>query len=232
MGACERADRLFQIILLLGRGKVLTASTLAERLEVSPRTIYRDVQDLAATGVPVEGEAGVGYRLRKGYQVPPMMFDEDELQALAFGAEVARTWGDQAMGAAAERILDKIDAVLPARLRPKLALSRMYVPDFHVPDAVAEFLGQARIAIGEKRCFLIAYRGAHGSASERTVWPLTLIYWGGAWTLGAWCELRHDFRTFRVDRIEAARIERATFPEVPGRRLEDYVAAVSEVSSE
>jgi predicted DNA-binding transcriptional regulator YafY len=108
---------LFQIVLMLGRGKVLTAQTLGERLEVSERTVYRDVQDLMASGVPIEGEAGVGYCLRSGYQVPPMMFDEDELQALMFGADVARSYGDPAMAAAADRILAKVDAVLPERPR-------------------------------------------------------------------------------------------------------------------
>ena len=112
----RRADRLFEIVLLLGRGRVMTARDLGERLEVSERTVYRDIQDLCTTGVPIEGEAGVGYRLRRGYQVPPMMFSEEELQALLFGADVAKTWGDPELARAAERILAKVDAVLPERL--------------------------------------------------------------------------------------------------------------------
>lgn len=223
----RRADRLFQIVLLLGRGKVLTAGALAERLEVSQRTIYRDIQDLVGTGVPIEGEAGIGYCLRRGYQVPPMMFDEEELQALAFGAEVARTWGDQAMGEAADRILNKIDAVLPLRLRPKLALSRMFVPDFHVPEFVTELLGQARLAINERRRLFIDYRDVSERPSERIVWPLGLGYWGRSWTLGAWCELRQDFRTFRIDRIQSVRMLDSPIPDIPGRSLEDYFASVS-----
>ena len=173
----RRADRLFQIVLMLGRGKVLTAAALAERLEVCERTIYRDMQDLAASGVPVEGEAGVGYCLRSGYQVPPMMFDEDELEALAFGAKVAQTWGDVAMAGAAERILNKIDAVLPQRLRPKLALTRLFVPDFHVPEAVTESLGQARVAINGRQRLFLEYRDADGHSTGRIVWPLGLGRW-------------------------------------------------------
>lgn len=223
----RRADRLFQIVLMLGRGKVLTAKAMAERLAVSERTIYRDIQDLATSGVPIDGEAGIGYLLRGGYQVPPLMFDEDELQALAFGAEVARTWGDSAMGEAAGRILDKIDAVLPARLRPKLALTQMFVPDFHVPDRVTELLGEVRLAINQRRRLYLDYRDAGDRHTERIIWPLGLGYWGGAWTVGSWCELRQDFRTFRVDRVQSARTLSSTIPDIPGRALEDYFAAAS-----
>ena len=223
----RRADRLFQIVLMLGRGKVLTARILSERLGVSERTIYRDIRDLAASGVPIDGEAGIGYCLRGGYQVPPLMFDDDELQALAFGAEVARSWGDRGMGEAAGRILDKIDAVLPERLRPKLALTEMFVPDFHVPYRATELLGQARLAVAQRRRLFIDYRDARDNPTERIVWPLGLGYWGDAWTLGAWCELREDFRTFRVDRIQSARVLASPIPDVPGRQLEDYFAAVS-----
>lgn len=102
------ADRLFQIVLQLGRGRVLTAQTLAERLEVSERTIYRDIANLMASGIPIDGEAGVGYRLHRGYQVPPMMFDQDEIQALIFGAQVATRWGDHDMAAAAEHPTERI----------------------------------------------------------------------------------------------------------------------------
>jgi predicted DNA-binding transcriptional regulator YafY len=228
----RRADRLFQIVLDLGRGKCTKARTLAERLGVSERTVYRDVSDLIGAGVPIEGEPGKGYRLRADYHVPPMMFDDDELQALAFGAEVAKTWEDRALSDAAERILSKVHAALPPRLRPKLALSRMHVPDFQVPDAVTELLGVARAAINEKRRLVLHYRDANGGQTERTVWPLGLVYWGGTWTLGAWCESREDFRTFRVDRIESACKLRSAIPDSPGRSLEDYFAAVSEQFAE
>ena len=106
------ADRLFQIVLMLGRGRVVTARMLAEQLEVSERTIYRDVQDLMGSGIPIDGEAGVGYILRRGYQVPPLMFDEEELQSLVFGAEVAKTWGDADMAQAADRIIAKMPALI------------------------------------------------------------------------------------------------------------------------
>lgn len=222
----RRADRLFQIVLMLSRGRVLTARAIGERLEVSERTVYRDIQDLAASGVPVEGEAGVGYCLRRGYQVPPMMFDEQELQALVFGADVARSWGDAEMAAAADRILAKIDAVLPERLRPRLESSRLLVPDMRVSAEVGEILGQSRAAINARQRLFIDYRNEAGDATERIVWPLALWYWGRTWTLGAWCELRQDFRNFRLDRMEVLKPLASEFEDLPGRRLSDYLASV------
>ena len=219
------ADRLFQIVLMLGRGRVLTARTLAERLEVSERTIYRDIRDLATSGVPVEGEAGIGYCLRGGYQIPPLMFDEQELQALVFGADVAKSWGDVQMGKAADRILAKVDAVLPERLRPQLNSQRLVVPDVRMSESTTRMLGEVREAINRRMRVFLEYRDAESDATERIVWPLALAYWGMSWTLGAWCELRQDFRNFRVDRIAATRELRSTFPDEPGRRLEDYFAS-------
>jgi len=220
------ADRLFQIVLMLGRGKVLTAKTLAERLEVSERTIYRDIQDLMVSGVPIEGEAGVGYILRRGYQLPPLMFDEDEIEALLFGVGVARSWGDAGLGEAAERILAKIDAVLPERLRPALDSRRLVVPHPHVTDEASAMLGEVRDAINRRVRVFLDYSDVRGSSTERIVWPLTLAYWGRTWTLGAWCELRQAFRSFRIDRISSARPLNSCFPDEPGRRLEDYFACV------
>jgi predicted DNA-binding transcriptional regulator YafY len=221
----RRADRLFQIVLMLGRGKVLTARTLGERLEVSERTIYRDVQDLIQSGVPVEGEAGVGYTLRRGYQLPPLMFDDDELQALLFGADVAKSFGDPGMAEAADRILAKVDAVLPERLRPKLASSRLYVPDMRLAEGVALVLGDARHAINHRLRLFVDYRSGDDATTERIIWPLALADWGRTWTLTGWCELRQAFRTFRLDRIETLRTLNSRYPDEPGRRLADYMSA-------
>jgi predicted DNA-binding transcriptional regulator YafY len=222
----RRADRLFQIVLLLSRGRVVTARRLAEQLGVSDRTIYRDVQDLLRTGVPIDGEAGVGYRLRRGYQVPPLMFDEGELQALVFGARVAQAYGDRALAQAADRVLAKVDAVLPERLRGELESARLVVPPATVPSASPELLGDVREAINRRLRLYLDYQDATGATTERIVWPLSLAYWGQAWTLGAWCELRQAWRSFRVDRMTSCRTLGSPFPDEPGRRLEDYMAAV------
>ncbi len=217
------ADRLFQIVLLLGRGRVVTARTLAERLEVSERTIYRDIQDLAASGVPIEGEAGVGYVLRRGYQIPPLMFNEEELQALVFGTDVARSWGDSEMAKAADSILAKVDAVLPERLRPALESHRLVVPDTSMNARTTEMLGEVRDGINRRVRLFLDYRDASEQGTERIVWPLTLLYWGKTWTLGAWCELRQAFRSFRIDRISTLNVLNSTFPDEDGKRLEDYL---------
>lgn len=217
------ADRLFQIVLLLGRGRVVTARMLAERLEVSERTIYRDIQDLAASGVPIEGEAGVGYVLRRGYQIPPLMFNEEELQALVFGADVARSWGDAQMAQAADSILAKVDAVLPEKLRPALDSHRLVVPDTTMNEQTTQMLGAVRDGINRRVRIFLDYRDAAEQGTERIVWPLTLLYWGRTWTLGAWCELRQGFRSFRIDRISTLNVLNSSFPDEEGKRLEDYL---------
>ena len=220
------ADRLFQIVLSLGRGRVVTAHALAEQLGVSDRTIYRDIQDLVASGVPIDGEAGVGYRLRRGFQVPPLMFDGAEIQALVFGVRVAQTYGDPEMAKAADRVLAKVDAVLPDRLRGELESERLVVPPRHLPPGTSEMLGDVREAINRRMRLFLDYRDAAGEATERIVWPLSLLYWGHTWTLGAWCELRQAFRSFRVDRITASRTLASQFPDEAGKRLSDYFDAV------
>ncbi|MEJ2655188.1 MAG: YafY family protein [Acidihalobacter sp.] len=221
--AMRRADRLFQIILLLGRGRVLTARRMAEELEVSERTIYRDVADLAAAGAPIDGEAGVGYRLRPGYQVPPLMFDTEELEALALGAGMVRAWADAELAKAAGRVLAKVDAVLPDRLRGRWDKEKLLAPDVFVSPATVTGMTQLRRAIDQRFLAHLRYRRDDGEMSERVVWPLGLVFWGAKWTLGAWCEWRGDFRTFRLDRIQALEVLPSQFPDMPGRRFRDYI---------
>lgn len=220
------ADRLFQIVLHLGRGRVVTARYLAEQLGVSDRTIYRDIQDLTTSGVPIDGEAGVGYRLRRGFQIPPLMFDGGELQALVFGVRVAQAYGDPEMAQAADRVLSKVDAVLPDRLRGELESQRLVVPHRHLPPGASEMLGDVRDAINKRLRIFLDYSDADGHSTERIVWPLSLLYWGQTWTLGAWCELRQAFRSFRVDRIAASRTLASHFPDEAGKRLSDYFGTV------
>src|SRR5471032_1519522 len=124
----RRSDRLFQIVLKIGGAQLITGKQLAKSLGVTPRTVYRDIHDLVDSGVPIQGEAGVGYRLLRGYQIPPLMFTDEELQALHLGASIVRTWADAGLGKAAGQVLAKVDAILPAAVRPKLAYGAMIVP--------------------------------------------------------------------------------------------------------
>lgn len=197
----RRADRLFQIVLLLDRGRAVTARELAEALQVSERTIYRDVADLGRSGVPISGEAGVGYLMRPGYRLQPLMFDAEELAALALGSRMVRSWADPALGRAAERALVRIESVLPQALRQDPARDALLVPGFHVPEAMRAPMAALRASIAAHRKVRLAYTRADGLASQRVIHPLGLVFWGETWTLGAWCELRGGFRSFRLDRI-------------------------------
>src|SRR6185369_4954970 len=224
------ADRLFQIILLLRHGRVVTASQLASSLEVSERTIYRDIADLVKSGAPIDGEAGVGYRLRRGYQVPPLMFTGDELEALVVGAKLVQAWGDSALGKAAEQAMARIEAVLPRALEERVSASarRYVVPDFLQPAPLREPMTLLRDGMESGRKVMVAYRRGDGESSQRTLWPLGLVFWGHCWTLGAWCELRQAFRTFRVDRIKAVEVLAETFDDRHGHLWRDYLASARE----
>jgi predicted DNA-binding transcriptional regulator YafY len=218
----RRADRLFELVQRLRRARprATTARALAAALEVSERTIYRDIEDLSLQGVPIRGEAGVGYVLERGYELPPLMFDEDEIEALVLGARVVRGWGDPALAAAAADALAKIESGLPEPLRERVAGAALFALNLRPRREDGERLTTLRHAVRARNRVTFAYRDAQGQASERTVQPLGLFYWGETWTLGAWCELRENFRNFRVDRIEHLAVG-SGFPWVPGRTLED-----------
>jgi predicted DNA-binding transcriptional regulator YafY len=218
----RRADRLFQIVQRLRRRKVTTARALAEALGVSERTIYRDVQDLIVSGVPVLGEAGVGYALPKGFDLPPLMFSEEEIEALVLGARIVKAWADPALQRAAEDALAKIEQVLPERLRELVPDAALFAPAFHVRAQLTAGLSPLRDAVRRRKKVHFAYADRAEKGSARTVQPLGLFYWGHAWSLGAWCELRRDFRNFRVDRMREVRVLDEAFEEVQGRTLKDF----------
>jgi predicted DNA-binding transcriptional regulator YafY len=219
----RRADRLFRIVQRLRRRTaVVTAARLARELEVSERTIYRDVADLVASGVPIEGEAGVGYRLpRGGFDLPPLMFNEDEIEALVLGARVVKGWGDPALARAAEDVLTKVEAVLPPKLKGRIADATLFALNLREQKEVSAQLGTFRGAIRESRKVSLDYVDRVAQPTTRTIWPLGLFYWGLTWTVGGWCELRNEFRNFRLDRIAGARVTDRRFQETPGRTLRD-----------
>ncbi len=219
----RRADRLFRLLLELRRGRVVTARELARRLEVSERTVYRDVADLSASGVPIAGEAGVGYRLA-GFELPPLMFDRDEVEALALGARAAEAWGDAELSSAARSALAKIEAVLPRGRERLVEETRLYVPVHGEPPGERIPLGDLRRAIRDRRRVHILYADVEQRASERTVRPLALAFYPPVWLLISWCELRLDFRNFRLDRIRGLALLEERFEDEPGRTLADYLA--------
>lgn len=220
----RRADRLFQIVQHLRGGRLTTAAQLAERLEVSERTIYRDIADLIGSGVPIDGEAGVGYLMREGFDLPPLMFNRSEIVALVAGARLIRAWGGAAMASAAEEALVKINAVLPDAERAKANGVQVHAFQMDTLDDATRHRIDALEAATEARMRLdITYSNENGQDSERVIRPLGLWFWGKVWTLVAWCELRHDFRMFRVDRI-ATHEDVGTFRPEPEKSLIHFFA--------
>ncbi len=219
----RRADRLFQIVQTIRGRRLTTAAHLAQRLEVSERTIYRDVADLQTQGVPIEGEAGVGYRLGKGFELPPLMFTTQEAQALVAAVRIAQSWLDPALAAASADALGRVMSVLSSADRAAAESLLVMVPPVGLEPGTQRVLQQLREAAQAKQLAHIRYRDAAELRTKRTVRPLGVFYWGAVWTLAAWCESREDFRSFRVDRIETLDVLQARFADEPGRSLADLL---------
>ncbi len=221
----RRADRLFLLVQHLRGRRAVTAQRLADELRVSTRTVYRDVQDLQLSGVPIEGEAGVGYVLRRGADIPPLMFTRDELEALVVGARFVDAFASSALADAARHALTKIEAVLPEELKRRQERSRVLAPSTARFARDRALMGELHAAIAAHRVVKLDYAREDGEASAREIEPLCLAFWGHAWTLGAWCRLRHDFRNFRVDRIAALATSDERFVETKERGLQAYLDA-------
>jgi predicted DNA-binding transcriptional regulator YafY len=220
----RRADRLFQIVQLLRRRRsATTAAHIAERLGISERTVYRDIADLNLAGTPIDGEAGVGYRLRPGYDLPPLMFTRDEIQALVLGARIVREFGDLPLARASDAILSKVATVIPPALAPLLAETPLFVPSSSSARRSADALTTVREALSSRRKLRMTYVGPTGDGTERTVRPVGVFFWGRTWTLAAWCELRNDFRNFRLDRARELVALDQTFEDEPGKTLRDLL---------
>ena len=223
----RRADRLFLIIhALRGRRTALPARGLAQTLGVSLRTIYRDVADLQRSGVPIEGEAGVGYVLRKGADIPPLMFDADELEALVVGTRFVRAFGGERLGRAASAALLKIHAVLPPDLRERGRRTRIFAPELDNRIEASGTIDRLHAAIETRSVLRLDYRDKDHASTRREVEPLCLSFWGGTWTLGAWCRLRRDFRSFRPDRIVAFEASGEVYADDAKRGLDAYLRAM------
>lgn len=228
----RRAERLFQIVQLVRGRRLSTARYLAERLEVSERTVYRDVADLLAQGVPIEGEAGVGYRMKAGFDLPPLMFTRDEAQSIVAAVRVARSRLDVGLAAQTDNALSKILAVLPAAERAAAESLRVYAPPVGPDEPTRVRLQDLRTAAEARRKVRVAYLDLKDKRSERTLRPLGCFYWSEVWTLAAWCEAREGFRNFRVDRIERLDLLDERFRDEPGKTLADLFRATEHEMSE
>ncbi len=218
----RRTDRLFDIIQILRDGRLHRAQDMADRLEVSVRTIYRDMDTLVASGVPVQGERGVGYMITQAISLPPLTLTVEELEALNLGVAIVAEAADETLKAAAASLADKIDAVLPERTVSDADKWKFAVYPF--ADAVRGFsqMPTLRAAIRAKQKLKITYHSKGDRITTRTIRPLHMEYWGRVWTLTAWCELRNGFRVFRVDLIQSAEALPEMFVDEPGKRLSDH----------
>jgi predicted DNA-binding transcriptional regulator YafY len=218
----RRTDRLFDIIGILRDGRLHRAQDIADRLEVSVRTIYRDMDTLVASGIPVQGERGVGYMITEAITLPPLTLTAAELEALNLGIAIVAEAADPDLKAAAFSLADKVDAVLPAQTIAEADTWKFAVYPF--ADAARGFahMPTLRAAIKARQKLDLTYRSKDGQLTRRTVRPLHMEYWGRIWTLTAWCEWRHAHRVFRVDLIETANARAELFVDEPGKTLADF----------
>lgn len=218
----RRTDRLFDIIQILRDGKLHRAQDIADRLEVSVRTIYRDMDTLVASGVPVEGERGVGYMVREAITLPPLTLTVAELEALNLGMAIVGEAADPDLKAAALSLADKVDAVLPTQVVAEADAWKFAVYPF--ADAARGFthMPTLRAAIRARQKLRLTYTSKDDAVTTRVVRPLHMEYWGRVWTLTAWCELREDHRVFRVDLIRTAEALPELFVDEPGKTLADF----------
>lgn len=219
----RRSDRLFDLMQILRDGKLHRAQDLAARLEVSVRTIWRDMDTLRASGVPVEGERGVGYMITAPITLPPLTLTLAEMEALNLGMAIVAEASDVELKAAAESLAAKIDAVSPEQVVANADAWKFAVYPFQ--DAARGFahMPTLRAAIKARQKLKLVYHSKDSRVTTRVVRPLHMEFWGRVWTLTAWCELREDFRVFRVDLIGSAGALSELFVDEPGKRMEDYL---------
>jgi predicted DNA-binding transcriptional regulator YafY len=221
----RRSDRLFDIIQRLRAARrPLTAAALAEELEVTVRTVYRDIATLQARRVPIEGAAGLGYMMRRGFDLPPLMFTVEEIEAIAVGARLVARTGDLGLQDAAESVLSKVTVVLPDGLRAQLTSLPIFVSESGAPVPERVDLAAVRQAIRDEHKLHISYVDEGGARSERTIWPIAVAYYVQATLLGAWCELRQDYRHFRADRIVSLAVLEERYPSDNGRLMAEWLA--------
>lgn len=224
----RRADRLFDIIQTLrSRAQPMTAAALAERLEVTVRTIYRDIATLQARRVPIEGAPGLGYVLRKGFDLPPLMFTLEEVEAISLGAHLVHRIRDPKLQGAAESVLSKLQQTIPAELGAELRSPRFLVSrgDTVRPQGIE--LLDVRNAIRTCRKIRILYRDEQNRRTQRTIWPIATVYYVDVTLIAAWCELRGDFRHFRAERIVSSTVLETNFAADGGRLMAEWMASRS-----
>jgi predicted DNA-binding transcriptional regulator YafY len=220
----RRADRLFDIIQVLRLARApITAAAIAAELEVAPRTVYRDIATLQARRVPINGEAGIGYVLQRGYELPPLMLTEEEVEAVSVGMQLLRRTGDPGLATGARSVLTKLAAVMPDVLRDSLSATQFHVSTRGAPAPGAVDLSETRAAIRTAQKMWIDYVDVNGAATSRKICPVAMEYHTEATLICGWCELRGDYRHFRTDRIRAAKLLDESFADRAAALLSGWV---------
>ncbi|MCX7559454.1 YafY family protein [Sulfitobacter sp. F26204] len=217
-----RKDRLFELIQLMRDGDLHRAEDIADALGVTTRTIYRDMEHLVASGVPIRGTRGAGYRITPEINLPPLSLTEPEFEALNLGLAIVAQAADETLKTAAKTLADKVDAVLPAQTIAKAEAWNTAVTPFASPTRNLTHMPLLRSAIKARQKIRLTYTFADGTVTSDTIRPLHMEYWGRVWTLTAWCEGQNDFRVFRLDLIESTEALADLFVDEPGKTLADY----------
>lgn len=225
----RKADKLFQLTNLIRVKQPITASQIATELEVSVRTVYRYIDDLSVSGIPIYGTAGVGYQLHENYELPPLNLTDKEVDVLMLGIKMVSTWTGDVLSDSAQSLANKIEAVLPKHIRDEYS-SKVYAPDLLIRRNERDIWEMCYKAIKGEHCLSISYQTPNENKTKRKIRPLGLFYWGGKWTVGSWCFLRKDFRDFRLDRIETIKICENTCIENQSINLQSYLAAIEKPS--
>ena len=226
----SKSERLLHLITLLrSRRTATTAQTLAEKLQVSERTVYRDIQSLIAAGAMIEGEAGIGYLLRSESSLSPLMFTEKEVEALMLGIRLVQGWSDDEIVGHSNTAMQKIRSVLPQALLHKLEdkNTKYLVPPIYREER-SKFSELIRQGIDQLKGLNLSYEDEKKQKTQRLVFPLGLVFWGSTWTLIAWCTKRDDYRMFRLDRIVKATLSNTGFQPDDNMNLKDYISRYSD----
>ncbi len=220
----KRADRLFQIVnFLQGRRLAVTAEQIADEFDISIRTVYRDIQDLIVTGVPINGEAGIGYMLDKSYYLPPMTFDVEELEVLMLGAAMVSSWTDNDMRVSSQTLIRKLRNALSERDRQTFEGIALFAPPSRAKLPWSINFSDLRRAVRKKEKLFLHYGDEQERTTERVIRPLSMMFMGPVWMMLGWCELRQDFRNFRLDRIRECSRTGDLFEDTPETSLQAYL---------
>ena len=206
--------------------RLTTAAQLSDWLEVSQRTVYRDIRDLSLSGVPVQGEAGVGYRIDRAYDLTPLMFTPDEVEAVVVGLRMAEAFAGPSLRSAARMALDKVALALPQQRRAEIERPQLFAPTFHLDPALGERVEMVRQAIAVRRKLEVSYRDKKEQQSRRVLRPLGLYFWGNGWSVAAWCESRQDFRSFWLHKMSSCTPLESTFEMEQDKSLAEFLRSV------